>query len=265
MRQWRLIYDYPTVGVQNMAIDEAILMIGERVPTLRFYAWSPPCLSLGYAQKTADVDFERVAAMGWDVVRRPTGGRAILHADELTYSLMLPDGDPIASGGIIESYRRISGALIAGLQSLGIQSQADRRAERENPHGPVCFDTPSHYEITVGGRKLIGSAQMRRKEGVLQHGSLPLWGDIGRICAALNYPDENSRKQGKAQVRARAATLGDVLKDVSWEDAAAAITSGFRETFDVEFVAVELSDAEYHYAAQLAAEKYASPEWTFLR
>jgi lipoate-protein ligase A len=265
MRQWRLIYDYPTTGNQNMAVDEALLMVGERIPTLRLYAWSPACLSLGYAQKSADVDFERVAAMGWDVVRRPTGGRAILHADELTYSLMLPDGDTIASGSIIESYRRISGALTAGLQILGVQPHADRRAERESSQGPVCFETPSHYEITVNGRKLIGSAQMRRKEGVLQHGSLPLWGDMGRICDGLNYPDENSREQGKAQVRARATPLGDVLNNLSWEGVADAMIKGFSTTFDVEFISIEFNETEHQYSAQLAAEKYASREWTFLR
>src|SRR6185295_7261954 len=93
MRQWRLIYDLPTTGAANMAADEAVLQAvsaGESMPTLRLYGWSPPCLSLGYGQKTRDVDFERIAANGWDVVRRPTGGRAILHVDELTYSVSLP-------------------------------------------------------------------------------------------------------------------------------------------------------------------------------
>ncbi len=265
MRQWRLIYDYPTSGAQNMAVDEAILSMG--IPTLRFYEWSPGCLSLGYGQKIADVDFERTAAMGWDIVRRPTGGRAILHIDELTYSLALPADDPIAAGGIIESYRQISEALMAGLQHLGAHPAADRRTERDSAHSPACFETPSHYEMTVNGRKLIGSAQMRRKEGILQHGSLPLYGDIGRICDGLAYPDDTSREQARAQVQTHATTLSDALNGeaVPWEMAAEALLNGFREIFDVDFVRDELSEIERDLAARLAGEKYANPDWTARR
>lgn len=265
MRQWRLIYDYPTSGAQNMAVDEAILSAG--IPTLRFYEWSPGCLSLGYGQKIAEVDDERAAAIGWDIVRRPTGGRAILHIDELTYSLVLPADDPIAGNGIIESYRQISNALMAGLQHLGIRPAAERSTERDPAHSPVCFETISHYEIAVSGRKLIGSAQMRRKEGVLQHGSLPLDGDIGRICDVLPYPDDDNREQARAQVRTRATTLADALdgQTVAWEVAAEAMADGFREIFDVDFAHAELSSAERGHVDQLVQVKYANPDWTARR
>jgi lipoate-protein ligase A len=156
MRQWRLIDDFPAFGTRNMAVDEAILQSvteGRALPTLRLYSWNPPCLSLGYGQKSSDVDFERAAALGWQVVRRPTGGRAILHTDEMTYSLSLPVDDDLAAGTVIDSYRRISTALIAGLSRLGIQPGADRRTEPSARIGPVCFEIPSHYEITVEGRK----------------------------------------------------------------------------------------------------------------
>src|SRR5690606_23158977 len=103
-----------------------------------------------------------LAALGWDVVRRPTGGRAILHTDELTYSLSLPETHPIAAGGIVESYRRISTALMRALAVLGAPVSADRRDQKPASPGPVCFEVPSHYEITFGERKLIGSAQTRR-------------------------------------------------------------------------------------------------------
>ncbi|MBZ0284100.1 MAG: lipoate--protein ligase family protein [Anaerolineae bacterium] len=276
MRQWRLIYDSPTVGALNMAVDEAILedvSAGTQPPTLRLYAWNPPCLSLGYGQRVADVDFERIAALGWDVVRRPTGGRAILHTDELTYSLSLPADDPIAAGSIVESYRRISAALIKGLESLGVQPQADKRAERGEAGGPVCFETPSHYEITVNGRKLIGSAQMRRKAGVLQHGSLPLLGDLGRICDGLIYPDQAEREMGKAQVRVRAITLAGVLmgeglrlspanNQVDWEMAAQAVVEGFSQTFEIDFQQQGLSDSEQIRAQNLYEQVYGTSAWT---
>jgi lipoate-protein ligase A len=242
-----------------MAVDEAILNTG--IPTLRLYAWSPACLSLGYGQKIADVDFERLSV---ELVRRPTGGRAILHADELTYSLALPAHDPIAADGVIESYRQISEALMAGLYDLGAHPSAGRRAERDTSHSPACFETPSHYEIMINGRKLIGSAQMRRKEGILQHGSLPLYGDIARICDMLTYPDDGSRERARTQMRERAETLSDALngKVIRWETAAESLVNGFREVFEVDFVHGELTEVERVLAAQRVREKYANPEWT---
>jgi len=254
MRQWRLIYDHPTTGAMNMAVDEAILSAvssGKSLPTLRLYAWWPPCLSLGYGQKSSDVDFKRLAAQGWDIVRRPTGGRAILHGDEVTYCVTLPIDDPLAAGSVIDSYRRISHALVAGLRGMGLQAQAEQRSERIRSNGPVCFETPSHYEITVQGRKLIGSAQARRKQGILQHGSLPLYGDLARICDTLVYPDETAREQAKAQVRGRAITLAEALgKGVDWQATADGLVQGFAETFRIEFETGILSAIEQAQALQ---------------
>jgi lipoate-protein ligase A len=270
MRQWRLIFDPPTSGAENMARDEAILAAvgaGAQPPTLRLYDWQPPTLSLGYAQRARDVDQVLLAAQGWGLVRRPTGGRAILHIDELTYSLALPDDDPLAAGGIIESYREISRALLAALTLLGASTAADRRAERVADTGPVCFETPSHYEITTGGRKLVGSAQVRRKGGILQHGSLPLRGDVARICDGLAYPDESARAAAKEKVRGRAATLADALggREVTWDAAAEAVARGVVETFGVTFITASLSEAEAVDAARLAEEQYGSEAYTFQR
>lgn len=264
MRQWRLIYDCPTCGPRNMALDEAILMGDFGQPTLRLYAWEPFCLSLGYGQRSADVDSERVAGFGWDIVRRPTGGRAILHGDELTYSLILPAGHPLTTISVVDSYRQISRALVAGLEKLGIRPEADHKAERVQG-GAVCFETSSHYEVTVQGRKLIGSAQLRREVGILQHGSLPLAGDIARICDGLYYPDESSRESSRAQVRTRAITLRDVQPAVSWQQTAAAIMAGFAEAFAIDLVAGEWTPGEQGLAARLIVEKYANPAWTFRR
>ena len=265
MRQWRLIDDCPAVGAYNMALDEAILdaVSSRRVePTLRLYAWNPPCLSLGYGQKSSDLDFARAESLGWDVVRRPTGGRAILHTDELTYSLTLPADDDLASGTVVDSYRRISAALVSGLSNLGLASQADRRAER-SVSGAVCFETPSHYEITVEGRKLVGSAQLRRHAGILQHGSLPLSGDLSRICDALVYPDDPSRASAKSHVHARAITLSEALnRPISWRILADALILGFSEAFAVTFAPESLTAAEHARATHLSAEIYNNPDWT---
>ncbi len=264
MRQHRLIYDTPTTGQRNMAIDEAIMTAvaeGSSPPTLRLYAWNPPCLSLGYGQTWHDADIDRIAAAGWGLVRRATGGRAILHTDELTYSLALPADHPLAEGDIIESYRRISRGLLAALSTLGMHAQADARAEPIRQSGPVCFETPSHYEITTGdGRKLIGSAQLRRKGAVLQHGSLPLYGDVARICDALTYPDEAARQAAKTSVRQRAATLADAFNGelIHWSTAADAIATGFIKTFDLDFITDVLSDDERELADYLEESVYGS-------
>lgn len=264
MRQYRLIYDPPMTGRFNMAVDEAVLnavAAGDSPPTLRLYGWNPACLSLGYGQTWHDADLARLKAAGWDIVRRPTGGKAILHADELTYSLALPADHPIAQGGIVESYRRISQALMIALSYLGLSPQSQPKADDVKIEGPVCFEVPSHYEITMGdGRKLMGSAQLRRRGGVLQHGSLPLYGDVTRICEVLAYPDDVERQRAKAQVKARAVTLAEALGGhiMTWEMAADAIVAGFEDVFDVTFVAVGLSEVEQVNAMQLANEVYGS-------
>jgi lipoate-protein ligase A len=260
MRQWRLIYDAPAHGAFNMAVDEAILTAVTAVtamPTLRLYAWSPPCLSLGYGQKSADIDLARVARHGWDTVRRPTGGRAILHDAELTYSVSLPPDHPLAAQGILESYRHINSALVAGLILLDLSPRSERLPSRRPSPDPVCLNTLSDYEITVAGRKLIGSAQLRRRGAVLQHGSLPLSGDLGHICDGLFYPDEASRQQAKSQVRQRAVTLADALgKEVTWRDVADAVVQGFESLLGTTFFRDGVSESEHEHARLLAAQVY---------
>ena len=270
MRQYRLIYDQPTNGKLNMAIDEAIMTAvaaGESPPTLRFYAWNPPCLSLGYGQRwKQSVDIERLKEQGWEVVRRATGGRAILHTDELTYSITVPDNHFLAKGQVVESYRRISQAFVTALAQLGLNPHADRHAGGAKSTNPVCFEVPSDYEITTpDGRKLIGSAQIRRKGVVLQHGSLPLHGDLGRICDALIYSDEIKREEAKVKVHSRAATLADALngKAIHWQEAAEAIANSFAETFEFAFFEGELSSAEITNSETLLETVYDNPEWTY--
>jgi lipoate-protein ligase A len=267
LHPWRLIITPTADGPMNMAIDHAIMeaVAHERVPpTLRFFTWEPPCLSLGYMQPLSDIDRDRLAARGWDLVRRATGGRAILHADELTYSVAAKADHPIVAGSIVESYRRLSGALLCGLNMLGAQANADKRAERTgNSKGPVCFEVPSHYEITCNGKKLVGSAQVRKFGAVLQHGALPLTGDITRICDALVFRDDEQRETIRGRVAQRAATLHEVLgRIVTWEDAAQAMRRGFEETFDLVFeVADTLTPEEAQRAEELRTLQYASDEW----
>ena len=260
---WRLIRSAPADGATNMEIDEAILRAvaaGLASPTLRLYAWEPPSLSLGRAQSVTDVDLRAVQVAGFVLVRRPTGGKAILHVDELTYSVVAPETEPRVTGGIVESYRRLSAGLVRGLERLGAADlAADRRVEGGRLEGPVCFETPSDYEITAGGRKLAGSAQMRARGVVLQHGAVPLHGDITRICPLLAaHPDAD-------RVRARATTVDEVRgRPVTWDEAADAIAAGFAGALRLRLEPGGLTAEERAWAEELRAGKYATEEWTHM-
>jgi len=262
---WRLILDGEADGATNMAVDEAILSLvvkGASPPTLRFYAWSPPCLSLGRSQPLADVDRAACRAAGVDLVRRPTGGRAILHTDELTYSVALLQSDPRAEGGVLESYRRLSEGLLVGLRTLGVDAdQATGHRGGAPRQAPVCFEVPSAYEIVVAGRKLVGSAQWRGRRGVLQHGSLPLRGDLGRIVDYLAFGDAEREQQRRA-VRERATTLEEALGQVApFEQVARALAEGFGRALRVTLVPGELSEQERTLAARLRRERYTASRW----
>ena len=262
---WRLIVDATRDGPMNMAIDEAILEAvgrGEVPPTLRLYQWEPACLSVGYAQRIADVDMARIEERGWHLVRRMTGGRAILHTDELTYSVALPESHPLAGGSIVDSYRRLSSALLVALNQIGLSAHADKRAAGAAAAGPVCFEVPSDYEIAAGGKKLIGSAQVRKQNAALQHGSLPLHGDVSRICDALVFQDETARQDARSRVLGRATTLADALgQPVNWDRVARAVCTAFATTFSLCLDEAPLTPAERQRSLELRAMRYASRDW----
>jgi lipoate-protein ligase A len=265
---WRLLYTPPSTGAWNMAVDESILEHihrGVAKPTLRLYAWNPPCLSLGHAQSFKDVDMTRLRARGWDVVRRLTGGRAILHTDELTYSVTGSVDESVLSGGVLESYNRIAQALMFAIRDLGLPVEMKELADEPSALNlnPVCFEVPSTYEITVNEKKLIGSAQARKKEGVLQHGSLPLAGDLTRICDALIFEDESKRENAAQRLLARATTVESILgKQVTWERATESFVKGFETQLGIHFERGELSESESARAEELVKEKYANSTWT---
>jgi lipoate-protein ligase A len=299
---WRLLITPPTDGAINMAIDEAILHAladGVGYPTLRFYRWVPPCLSLGYNQHYAEVDESACTRLGYTWVRRPTGGRAILHIDELTYSVVVPANEPRVDGSVVDAYRRLSTGLLTGLRTLGADVFQAQEEKVVNSHqGAVCFDTPSKYEITVRGKKLIGSAQVRRRGMVLQHGTLPLTGNLSRIfsCLRISEPEPvgpgpyHARLQGpQGQITkydgqpgtvleagqshrdltrwsdwllARACTLEQVLgHEVSFDQAANALAQGFASALNLQLEPGQLIDDELLLVERLRREQYANDGW----
>jgi lipoate-protein ligase A len=257
---WRLLVDTPADGAWNMAVDEVLLdgvAAGTALPTLRFYEWTPPCLSLGYFQPFDVVDLDGCRRLGVEVVRRPTGGRAILHDRELTYSVTLPASLLGHDGGVLPSYYRLSLALREGLVRLGVPVTLAPESANGAGHGPVCFDRPSAHEILLDGRKLVGSAQMRRGGGILQHGSILIEPRIARLTACLRLPDGGSSREVGDGV-AGLAELG--VTDPA--QIAAAIGDAFAARFGVSLVEAPLRGDEAEVARALARSKYRSAGWT---
>ena len=259
--EWRLIIDETSnTGAWNMALDEAIMeAVSASIapPTLRFYRWEPPCISLGKRQPISGIALERCRADGVDLVRRATGGLAILHTDELTYSLVTHPEDPRVEGAILDSYRKLSQGLVAGLRRLGVQAEMRPVSAAGSPNASAaCFEAPSAYELIACGRKLMGSAQTRPHGRLLQHGSLPLFGDIGRLASYLEFPSETERTALLLQLRRRATTLEAVVgRSVSFREAAAALAEGFTEVLNVRLAPGEPSADELAAARRLAANK----------
>jgi lipoate-protein ligase A len=258
-RRWRLLVTEPLDGATNMALDEAILLSrirGDSPPTLRFFSWSPPTLSLGYGQPLDDhVNLEACRRLGIGVVRRPTGGSAIYHDTEereVTYSVVAASGDFEGAGDLLESYRWIGQGLVDGLRRLGAPAEmVPVLKDRDRSAPPTfCFSRTGSHEIEVGGKKLVGSAQRRRAGAFLQHGSILLGTD--RECLRLLFPKEGDPLAGMT-------TLEEVLGErPTFDRAVEAITEGFREVHGLELTPGGLSLDETALVERLVEEKYAA-------
>jgi len=218
-----------------MAADLELLdeVAAGREPILRLYRWSPPALSLGRFQPDDDVDRETCARLGVEVVRRPTGGRALLHGGDLTYAIAFTR-PPGRAGTVGALYDRVAGALIAGLARLGVTAAV---ARNEGPGGAVCFATQQGADLRVGDRKLCGSAQVQREDSVLQHGSVLLRRLPFDETDLLRGNDETSRRQ----LRGATVTLEELGAPTGARAVADALLDGFRLRFDAVGARVEVS------------------------
>jgi lipoate-protein ligase A len=229
--RWRLIPYAEHDGATNMAIDEAILeqhIKGDAPPTLRVYGFAPPCVTIGLSQKLDDSVSARIRSDGIDVVRRPTGGRAVLHLHDLTYSFV---GSDTTRGGrfatsISESYRQISQGLVEAFAQLGVPTELGATGVAYR-HLQDCFMATTGSDLHHNGTKLIGSAQVRRRGAILQHGSVPLHQDPELMPRLLGEP--------VAPDAPRHLNLFDLIgHPVSFEQLEAAFKAGFERAFGVE-------------------------------
>ncbi len=267
-----------------MAIDRALAASVQAgaAPALRFYYWEPPCLSFGRNQVAAGLyDAAAAAARGIDIVRRPTGGRAVLHDRELTYCVAVPVG---LLGSPRQTYAAINRALVAGLRRLGVAARVVEGVGSDassgdfdpetlaQPRPPAaaalgtapCFDTPAPGEVVVAGRKLVGSAQRREGRVLLQHGSLLLEGDQSAVLELLSAATDPLERALRAQ-SPRPASLLEVLGHVPPRvELEGALVEGFQDVLGIALAPALLSPAEREDVGRWT-EHFRSATWTWRR
>ena len=252
-RQWRLINDGPGDPAWNMAVDEALArMHNERssLPTLRLYTWAPPALSLGYFQKTGGIRFDELNRLGIVPTRRITGGRAVLHLGDLTYSITISSAGEMPVG-VSASYRYLCRGLLAAFDTLGINaSLGEERSRRGSPD--ACFALSTGADIILNGRKFVGSAQKRLGSSLLQHGSILLRPQIETLGCIF----ENGETRSKEMLSAKITCLEDILgRSIDPEEVALAIAEGFAHALEVELLPDSLTADEVRAAHELL-DKY---------
>ncbi|MBX2990925.1 MAG: lipoate--protein ligase family protein [Bacteroidetes bacterium] len=244
---WRFIDTGVNTGSYNMQFDELLarsLLSGTGVPTVRLFQWKPWAISLGFNQDVEKIDHDRCTADNIDVVRRPTGGRAVFHAEELTYSVaMFSEGR-----SVLEIYNHISQALVHGLRLFGVdatlsRSQPDFREHYKNPSSIPCFTASARYEIEWHGRKLVGSAQRRFRhhetgaEVVLQHGSILIGPAHRGLMKYLLLPGEPVRESLAQELREKTVELAEIRNaEISVNELAECLQQGFQREWNVKFV-----------------------------
>ncbi|GCE48428.1 lipoate-protein ligase A [Thermosporothrix hazakensis] len=247
----------------NMALDEAILLHhieGKVPPTLRVFRWDRPSISLGRFQSIEREILQHVCEQrGVALVRRPTGGRAVYHRDEFTYSIVIGKREGVPSG-VVAAYAYLSQGLLAALERLGIHAEISDERVRKNPSA-ACFASSTQADLTSGGFKLVGSAQVWKDESLLQQGSLPLDDRASEFFELLRFPDEDARAEALAVYRTKTTPLHTFAPEATWEQVAEAFCIGFGKALQVPFEPGDVTASEWELAHQLVEEKYSKLVW----
>lgn len=274
--KWHFINSGPRSAAYNMALDEALLnwhSKGEIGPVLRFYEWEPATLSIGYFQQVErDIQIEQVKKEGLGFVRRQTGGRGVLHDDELTYSVIVSEKYPNMPETVTEAYRVISQGLLEGFRLLGFQAEfsipqsEEEQAALKRPKSGVCFDAPSWYELVVEGKKIAGSAQTRQKGVILQHGAILRHLDIDRLISLFRFPSEEAKQQMYESLPQRAVAIDQLTeRDIPIDELVRAFSKGFEKALHITLQPYTLTKEQEEEVHQLMEEKYANDAWNYLR
>lgn len=271
---WRFIDSGLNDPAVNMAIDEAMLILhsqGQVPPTVRFYGWDPPTLSIGYFQKVdKEINMEGVERHGLGFVRRMTGGRAVLHDQELTYSVVVSEDYPGMPSSVTEAYRVISLGLLYGFRNIGLDAYfstpetEEQKAVLTNPRSAVCFDASSWYELVVEGRKVAGSAQTRQKGVILQHGAILMDVDEEMLFDVIQFPSERVRQRLRENFSKKAVAINQLLSTpVSIDEVKQAFYAGFEHGFNIQLAEDDLTEEEKKLIAELVRTKYGHDDWNF--
>ena len=271
--KWRFLDTGFLTGYENMAIDEAVFTSCQEKkspPTIRIYGWTPPAVSLGYFQKAENaVDLDACRRHGVDVVRRLSGGRAVLHHKELTYSIICREDIPPLGSSVLETYKTISECLITTLKGLGLDvqwvaSREKHAAAQEKDKTASCFSSPSWYEITVEGKKICGSAQKRGDGVLLQHGSLLIEYDPELLAEVLV-----SRKEAEEflnEIRTSTTAINQHLSQkIDFDQLKKLVLKSFKDQLKITLTSGELTKYESHLKARLLTEKYSTDAWNILQ
>ncbi len=255
-----------------MAIDEAIMTYhaqGLVLPTLRFYGWNPATVTLGYFQRAErEVDKDQCEALGIDIVRRLTGGRAVLHDEELTYSVIISEDHSLMPNTVTESYKVLSQALLEGFHNLGLEAELAKVIKSSHKAGTssACFDAPSTYELVIDGKKIVGSAQVRKNGVILQHGSILNHLDVNKLFHTIKMDNLKLKERIKSSFLNKATSINHVTgKKCSWEVLCHAFYDGFQKALNIELEAGSLTPEEIQLAQELVKTKYSTDEWNYKR
>jgi len=249
----------------NMAIDEVLATISvphDKRSIFRVYQWQPYAISLGYNQNPNDLNLAKCKQDKIDVVRRPTGGRAVLHAEEITYSIIIPKESDFFSSEILTTYNRINRGILAGLHLIGVKAELIERPFDEDEKSSVykdkipCFSKSAKYEIAYQGKKLVGSAQRRYENSILQHGSILVGNfhlNLADYITALKGPRVEKFRQALAE---KTISISQILPTkINYEKIAWAIKTGFQQCFDMYFLEGQLTPRE-NVEVQKLVKKY---------
>ncbi len=251
--EWRFLNTGFSDAFTNMAVDRAIMMAtseGCVPPTVRFYGWVPSAISIGYFQSLKEeVDLGMCKNLGVDYVRRITGGGAVFHEKELTYSIVLPEGHPSVSENILESYKRICGGIMKGLNNFGLE----------------CSYRPIN-DILSSGKKISGNAQTRQKKTLLQHGTILLDVDVDKMFSILKVPSEKMKDKLIKNVKESVTSVSSVFgRSVSFDELVVDMKKGFEEEFDVELVEGTLTDYEKKLSEGFKKNIFSNSDWNHKR
>ncbi len=265
---WRFLDTGPCSAAFNMALDEAIAVSVRKEhspPTLRLYGWDIPSVSIGYFQKISDIDVQFCIRKHIPLVRRPTGGRAILHGNEITYGFSAKTTSDLFSKGLFDSYKKLSSALGLALSRIGVPAELNLARENRRStssvlqqKNPICFQSTSYGEITMNRKKIIGSAQKRWIDGLLQQGSIPFIIDEDDMISIFRLNTLHGMKKSFIG-------LQEMSPDLDIEEMKDAIRISFEEIFGVRLDSSSPSGEEISLARELEDRKYLSHEWNFRR